>query len=120
MRERKIILEELIKYTDNIKELTNELSQFPWDCSEPIIIITVKDILSIMDRYISGEIGIDTLENWANTIECREDIGFENDNLSELIVRLANPVLYEKISIQKMKELKNELICNECSPLANY
>ncbi len=110
MRERIVILEELVKFASNINELVDELSRFPWDCDEPVIIITVKNILLIMDRFIAGEISVDTLENWANAIECREDIGFENEKLQELIVRLANPVLYEQISVQKMKEIKKELI----------
>jgi hypothetical protein len=65
-----------------------------------------SDFVSIVQRFLDGVLSTDDLENWANAIESRDDIGFENNELSEFIFDLANPVINGEIT----KELVIKMI----------
>ncbi|MCM2356854.1 MAG: hypothetical protein NDI77_01785 [Geobacteraceae bacterium] len=111
MRERKDILNDLVRNKQDISSLVQELSKFPWDCEEPLLILTSHDICKMLDSYISGEISAKVLEDWANAIECREDLGFEEESFQEVVNRLANPILYGENYIAKIEALKKYIMC---------
>ena len=53
-------------------------------------------MIEILRRFKSGGLDAEDVENWANAIEGRDDIGFGDDNygiLKEVIFSLANPGL---------------------------
>jgi hypothetical protein len=55
--------------------------------------------------YSDGKISSQELEDWANLIESRDDIGFDSKKLQDIIFKLANPILYGKIdNIQKFNK----------------
>ncbi len=107
MRDRRDILLDLVNNKIDTQSLINELSKYSWDCDEPILIIKNEDICKVLKRYIDGALSSDELENWANAIECREDLAFNNDSLEDVINRIANPVLYGANSIDKIKTIIN-------------
>lgn len=110
MRKRKDILIDLIQNNKDTAELVNELSNYMWDCDEPLLIITANDIYNTLNKYILGAIDNNTIENWANAIECREDLEYESDFIQDIIIKLANPVLYGEITINNIAEIRNKLI----------
>jgi hypothetical protein len=112
MRERKDILVDLIHKRQDMSVLIQELSIYPWDCDEPLVIMKRDDILNILNTYVSGDLSSDELENWANAIECREDIGFEDDTIEDIVNRIANPVLYGTNSIDKIKAIMTNIVTN--------
>jgi hypothetical protein len=91
MRERKEILIDLVQNPHENSILAKELSVYPWDCDETLYIITSEDIRSVLDQFALNIIDEKVLEDWANAVECREDLGYENDELDEIIFELANP-----------------------------
>jgi len=105
MRTRKDILTDLISFKKSLNQLNNELSKYPWDVEEPILVITKVDFYNILEKCIKEEITHDELEYWANIIECRDDLDFEEEVLQEIIFELANPEINGKISIEKLKEI---------------
>lgn len=95
----------------DLSQLSQELSQYPWDIEKPILQIKSGDIKTILSLVVDGVISMDSLIYWANLIECREDLDFEEDYLKEIIFELANPeingeVTYHKVStiIQKLSD----------------
>lgn len=89
------ILDKLIAFNGSIPKLKEELIKLSWD--GPIVVTLTKQHLeSIVDRFIHNKISEHDLIEWANMIECREDIAFENlykDQIQEFIFNIANPDL---------------------------
>lgn len=109
MKNRKEILQSLINLSGCLDSVNSELTSLPWDSTEELVILHAHEIISILDRYISGEITADTVSAWANLIECREDIEYE-DGFSEIIkdtiFELANTELSHPLNIQRATEIK--------------
>ncbi|MBS1530317.1 MAG: hypothetical protein JSU01_08415 [Bacteroidetes bacterium] len=109
MRERVEIAKDIVSLNGDVNKLREEISLYPWDLKEPIVHIINSDVLSVLKKAISGQISFVELEDWANEIECRDDFSFENENLQEVIIQLANPLLYGGMSRQMVDELIKEL-----------
>lgn len=110
MRDRREVLLDLINNRVDTQSLISELSNYSWDCEEPLLIIKNEHISYILNKFLVGNLSSEELENWANAIECREDIAFENDSLEDVINRIANPVLYGSNSIVKIKTMLDIII----------
>jgi hypothetical protein len=101
MKTRKEILKELVRLSTNLDSIKSDLSKFSWDSEEELYIINKDDIQYILSRYLSFEIDNIQLEDWANAIEGREDIGYENEELEDIIFKLSNPMLHGEISFEQ-------------------
>ena len=95
---RNILLTDLIECTRDLSEICKELSQFGWDCDKDLIVLKKDHTLSILGRYLSKQLSGSDVEEWANAIEGREDVGFESGILRNLIHELANPMLTKPLS----------------------
>ena len=109
MRNRKNILTDLVYINGNLSELQNELSQYSWDSDEPILIISELHFSDILKRGIENKITFEDIEKWANIIECREDLDFENEKMQEIIFELASPEINGKITKESLKKMFVEL-----------
>ncbi|WP_431065027.1 hypothetical protein [Methylotuvimicrobium sp.] len=113
MKARIVVLDALISFRYSIEQLKRDLSHFPWDSEEELVEVKLSDVTSVLQRYIDGLLKKEELIEWANTIECRDDIGFENgfyDVLKETIYVLANPEINEPLDKNKATEMKQFLI----------
>ena len=63
----------------------------------------------IFSNNMKNEIGFDTLINWANALECRDDLVFKNEAIQEFIFELANPEINGDITKERLQEIVNEL-----------
>ena len=95
MNDRAKLLEALLSCRTPPDELLHRLATYPWD-SEVLVHARPEHLLSVLRRFQDGQIGAAEVEEWANAIEMRDDIGFETE--SEEVVRdivhvLANPEL---------------------------
>ncbi len=109
MRNRKEILRDLVLLQGSIEVLQKELSQYSWDIEKPILKINVKDFSNVLKRSINNEIDFETLTNWANALECRDDLEFENEEMQEVIFELANPEINGEITKERLSEIIIEL-----------
>jgi hypothetical protein len=105
MRSRKELLKDLALLQDSIEVLEQELSQYPWDIEKPLFKVSVEDFSNVLKRSISNEIRFEALTNWANAIECRDDIEFENEEIHEIIFELANPEINGEITKERLSEI---------------
>ncbi len=96
------ILLNLINFAKDISAIKSDLAKIGFDSESELVTITKNTIVNILNRVIDKEISYDLLEEWANLIECREDIGYEDEILQEIIFELANPCLYGKIDKEKI------------------
>jgi hypothetical protein len=109
MRRREDILKDLINLKGNLTDIKIELAQYSWDSETPVLVINKKDFINVLQRYIDGSLTSLEIENWANAIECRDDMDFEDDELQEIIFELANPDINGEITEELLKKIINKL-----------
>lgn len=112
MNKRLKTLKELVSFSKPLDELSRSLSEFTWDYEGSPLIVNSLDIIDVLRRYTSGEIDADSVERWANMLECREDIEFDEcdeEKLENIIYSLANPELEGPNSIERCKIYIREL-----------
>lgn len=103
------ILLDLIHFKNNIDTLRNMLSQIGFDSETELVSMSRDNIVEILQRSLDKKISFLELEEWANLIECREDIGFEDKKTQEMIFKLANPYLYGELDEKQVLSYLNEL-----------
>lgn len=104
------LLNDLIECNLPLQPIKEELSSFSWDSPE-LVTLKKEHIISVLSRYIEGLISSEELETWADTIECREDIRYhDNDDIiNEKIYILATPILHGAMNKAKALNMINEL-----------
>ncbi|WP_298104619.1 hypothetical protein [uncultured Campylobacter sp.] len=105
------ILLNLINFTKDISVIKSDLAKIGFDSELELVTITQNTIANILNRVVDKEISYDLLEEWANLIECREDIGYEDEILQEIIFELANPCLYGEIDEEKICMILDKIKC---------
>ena len=111
-RDRIQALNALIAYDLPIEPVLDDLGSFGWDSVQSLVILSREDIVHILDRYLTGKLTAEQVTDWADLIECREDIGFpegDEELLSGTIFRLANPYLRDKVTLELVKSKRREL-----------
>ena len=103
------ILLNLINFTKGISAIKSDLAKIGFDSESELVTITKNTIANILNRVIDKEISYNLLEEWANLIECREDIGYEDEILQEIIFELANPCLYGEIDEKEICMILDEI-----------
>jgi len=109
MDERENILSDLVHLRRSLADIRRDLSRYPWDFEKPLVTISKQDFLNVLKKCRDGLISYDDLENWADAITLRDDIGFETDEMLEIIFELANPDINGQISKERLTEMINEL-----------
>ena len=120
MKTRQEYLNALVNFDQPLSTILPILKTFPWDSSEAIITLKKEHLIDILDRYLHNALSATDLENWADAIECREDIAYktdEEDIINDIIFDLANPTLNDSLSpkiieqyISQLSHLKSSLI----------
>ncbi len=98
------VLRAVVTLSHPIAELTQAVSSLPWDCPTPLVSLTSADASAVLQRYLDGTISPSDIEEWANLIEGREDIGFESgqvESLIELVNELANPITMGALTTER-------------------
>lgn len=109
MRNREEVLHDLIRLKSNLTELQAELSQYSWDTQNPIIFITNNDLMNVLRSSVENIISFDEITAWANIIECRDDLGFEDIRSQDILFELANPEINGQLTKNRLEEMISEL-----------
>jgi hypothetical protein len=97
-------LNQIITFGELREEAFTELVKFGYDNDKTKLFELSDEILGdVLAKYISGSISEDDLEEWANFIECRDDINFSK--LEGYIYALANPEIMGDISKNKIAQM---------------
>lgn len=105
MRTREKILMDLVYLNEDVAKLQAELSSYSWDIDNPVFTVTSAVLYNVLSKFNNENVSFNLIEEWANAIECREDLDFENETLREIINELANPTLFGQLNAQRLREL---------------
>ena len=94
-------LKELLHFSRPVTDVVSDLSDFGWDSDEQLVTLEGTHLSAILNRFLSGEISASDVEDWANAIECREDIGLPEDSpVVDALFELANPLITRALTRQ--------------------
>ena len=111
-RSRTELLRRLAEYTLPIEPVLAELREYGWDAEAPFFTITRQHLRSVLSRYLDGELTSEQVTDWADLVECREDLGYEQgfeDALQRAVFELANPNLAQPVTSEVAHALQKRL-----------
>jgi hypothetical protein len=88
----------LVKISIPTSEAILQLAEFPWDSETELVHLAKNDFFHVLSLFKQGTLSAAEVEDWANAIEGRDDVGFTTSQLHELLHELANPLLTEPLS----------------------
>ena len=94
MRDRTELVAALLECQEGAHSLVEELRIYGWDSDIELVTLMPKHVINVLRQYLSGKLSASQVRDWANAIECREDIGMLPDHkktLDEMVFWLANP-----------------------------
>lgn len=112
MKNRAELLTQIARFQIEISSAIKEFQKYSWDCERDLYILTKSDLLRVFKKYLSNSITEKEINEWANFLECREDLGYENESgelLKQIIIDLANPDLSEPISKKLITNYEKKL-----------
>ena len=105
------ILKSLISLSKPIQEIKKSLGKVEWDGDEEVILSRAQSV-ALLQRYLDSDVDIGMLTEWANTVEGRDDIDYEEaffSDIKQLIYEIANPTLEGHFSPIKAKNWLTKL-----------
>jgi hypothetical protein len=95
MLTRNEVSQSLLHLDRPYNELIQAMSDFDLDDLDmPTAIVTRQDLISTLERYLSGELSADVISDWAGQLMFRSDFGFERgyqNILKNILNDLDNP-----------------------------
>jgi hypothetical protein len=94
--QRSELVRALIALDRPLQVIVGALRSFEWDYVGPPVLLQQGDLISILKRYINGQIDGVTLVSWAEALECRDDIEVDERERHKVAIEaclhdLANP-----------------------------
>jgi hypothetical protein len=94
---RQTAINSLLRLDRPLAELRAALATLDWDWDHaPAGTLTRPHVVAVLHHFECAQLDDAAVEEWANLIECREDIGYEAGYeavLKSVIFDLANPTL---------------------------
>jgi len=106
--ERVEALKQIVTFGPNKEQAFSELAKFGYDSETELFEVTKAIFTEVLNMYISEQITSEELEEWANFVECRDDLNYEI--IEGYIYSLANPYLagnITKVKINNMVKVLN-------------
>jgi hypothetical protein len=102
---RRSALKDLLALKQPLGTVRSRLAQYAWDSEEELVTLLPEHLVRVLTRFAEGEISAVQVEDWANAIECREDIALAGEPVAQALFRLANPLLSEPITLASAARL---------------
>lgn len=97
--DRQSVVDSLVNFSESPSSLAKKLALYPWDLDEPLIMLTEKHVRSALTRFIRGDLVDRDISDWAELMEVRDDISFENESIASFLTQAANPLLEGPLSL---------------------
>ena len=104
--QRRALLVELIKLRRPVTVIREELSRYEWDSPE-VVRMRAADIVEVLDRFLEGDLSAEDIETWADAIECRDDVDY--DEVKDVVWELANPAITHSFGREEALVLRKRL-----------
>ncbi len=88
--ERRALLVELLTRRRETSAIVHELAKLPWD-SPSLVHLERRHLRATLQALLRGEMTPGEVEEWANAIECREDIALPAEADTEAMQVLWEP-----------------------------
>lgn len=108
--DRQRSLQELIEGSRKPAEMRTVLAKYDWDFAEELVQLKKHHVVTVLQRFIAGKVSAEEVEDWANLIECRDDVGYEE--VAEILHVLANPDITYELTQELAANLIEELMHN--------
>lgn len=110
--DRKGLLKALVEMREPVSGLVDQLHKFGWDSEEPLVTITSQHIIIVLTKYVDGHIEPGAVQEWADAIHVRDDIGLDSiceQSLRDVLHELANPYLVRPLTVSSARRLIEKL-----------
>lgn len=104
-------LNELLSLAGPIRELAAALQEYPWDSEVELVVLKRSHVATVLRRYLDNDLDETAVTQWAEAIECRDDIGHESvaaDWLDGAIHELATPETQGRLTEGRARQLLAE------------
>ena len=103
---RTTLLVDLLELRRPLPAILGDLSTLPWDCDELLVTLGPEHVVTVLQRYLSGEISSADVEDWADAVELRDGISADPDDpAAQAIHELANPLITRPLSMHSASTL---------------
>jgi hypothetical protein len=103
MSGRQEILRDLIELARPVPTLRRELAVFPWDSAE-LVRLDRAQLTATLRRYLSGKISSQSVSEWAEALEGRDDVGYDQQ-VADVLAELASPEINGTLTGDRAREL---------------
>ena len=89
------------------------LRAYGWGASGELVVLTAVDAIRLLERFLRGELTARQVEHWAELLEMRDDVAYEerwSNELRQLLFVLANPEVNETITPSLAIRLRRVLL----------
>ena len=108
---RTTLLTELLELRRPLPAILGELSALPWDCDEQTVTLGRAHVVTVLQRYLSGELSSADVEDWADAVELRDGISADPDDpAGQAVNELANPLITRPLSMHSASTLVASLM----------
>jgi hypothetical protein len=94
VEDRASLLARVARYELPLEDTLVMLRAYGWDADAELYQLSRRDVRSILVRYLESRLTAAQLQDWAELLEMRDDLGYEPqcaDILKHILSRLANP-----------------------------
>jgi len=98
----------VLELSESFETAKAKLRAFPWNYEGPEVIMTRGHVANLLRRFLDGEIGAGTVVDWADLLEMREDLDFEEEDrdwLTNVLSELSNPYTNGELTRERAMEL---------------
>ncbi|WP_462160173.1 hypothetical protein [Pseudoalteromonas sp. GB56] len=96
-------LEQIVTFGIDKDKAYSELVKYPYDSEKEYFVVSKVILEKVLNLYLTEKISSDELEQWANFVECRNDLNYEQ--VEDYIYALTNPFLVGEISKTKIAKM---------------
>ena len=109
-------LQDLVELKQPLEETIKTVWTFPFSTLETLYILKAPEVVTVLKKYIKEEVSGAELSRWADAIESREGIEYEDefsDWISDTIFRLSSPEINEPITSKCVSKILDQLEPNQ-------
>jgi len=106
---RTAVLKALVQLKMPIPEAVSCLVEFPSDYETELVVLTPEHFRHVLSLFKHGALSAVEIQEWANALECRDDVGFSTSPIRELLHELANPLLTQPLFGERANFLLSHL-----------
>jgi hypothetical protein len=103
MGNRAQILRDLIELTRPVAVLRREPAELPRDSAE-LAQVDPARVTMVPNRYLSRDLSQETIAQWADALEGRDDVGYDK-RIADVLSELASPEINGALTPERAREL---------------